>query len=37
LLKKEPYKEPSIAENPRKKEKLINSYLQKLRELGVNV
>ena len=37
LKDKEPYREPTVVKNPRHKEKLINNYLWKLKELGVAV
>lgn len=37
LKNKEPYKEPTININPRRKDRLINNYITKLKELGVAV
>ncbi len=34
---KEPYKEPELHNNPRKKKKQINNYLNRLKELGFDV
>jgi hypothetical protein len=37
IKNKEAYKEPPLHNNPKKKNKKINSYLSKLKELGVEV
>jgi hypothetical protein len=37
LKDKEPYKEPQLHENPKKKKKQVMNYINKLKALGVDV
>lgn len=37
LNNKEAYKEPELHDNPRKKKKQINNYLNKLKALGIEI
>jgi hypothetical protein len=37
LKNKEPYKEPVLHDNPKRRDRKIKTYLSKLKELGVNI